>query len=107
MKEVNEETKTLGCFLMMVLGGIIITIVSVLLWWFLAGPFQSRQYEINTHSQQWQAAKVSELRNTVQAYNAATDESQKTALANTFCAEYTELNPPTADLQDAHSLICN
>jgi hypothetical protein len=84
--------------------------LSVGLWfggWALYRANQSAKYEANTHSQQYQAAMVSSERDRVSAYDAATSDAQKTNIATTFCQVYTELDPPTPDLETAHARICN
>ncbi len=74
--------------------------------WFLKGQAQSNQYEVNTHSQQYQAGIVAQERDYANAWRIATDPGQKASIADTFCAEYTQLNPATPDLVDAHASMC-
>lgn len=75
-------------------------------YWALAKAGQSERYNVNTHSQQYQAGLVSQERDRVLAYDTATDEAQKAQIRATFCAAYTQLDPPTPDLADAHIRIC-
>ena len=75
-------------------------------YWALARSAQSNQYNVNTHSQQYQAGVVAQERDYYTAWRTATDAGQKAAIADTFCAEYSELNPPTPDLVDAHASMC-
>lgn len=75
-------------------------------YWWLARASQSNRYDVNTHSQQYQAGLVSQERDRVQAYDVATDDGQKAQIRSTFCAVYTQLDPPTPDLVEAHARIC-
>lgn len=75
-------------------------------YWALAKAGQSARYNVNTHNQQYQAGLISAERDRVTGYDAATDEAQKNQIRSTFCAVYSQLDPPTPDLVDAHTRIC-
>lgn len=90
--------------------GLLVTAVIVGCWfgyWFIAKKIQSNRYDVNTHSQQYQAGLISQERDRVTAYDRAVDEAQRQAIADAFCAEYDQLDPPTADLLRAHARICS
>lgn len=94
----------------MILGGILLTaglcIGGWYGYWALAKAGQSNRYDVNTHSQQYQAGLVAQERDRVTGYDTATDPAQKAQIRSTFCATYAELDPPTPDLVDAHIRIC-
>lgn len=72
-----------------------------LIYWAVAEDSTDRRYEVNTGTQQYQAALISQQRDRVQAWHIATDPGQKTQLATTFCQVQTELANPPADLTNA------
>lgn len=73
-------------------------------WWF-AKKNVDRQYDVNVHSQQYQAAQIDQLRNYIQAYNASDDDAQKAQIKSTFCAVFPNLTQPPVDLQEADMRI--
>lgn len=75
-------------------------------YWHLAKAGQNNRYDVNTHSQQYQAALVSQERDRVAGYDAATDPAQKQQIKATFCAVYLDLTQVPADLSAAHARIC-
>lgn len=75
-------------------------------YWALAKSAQSNQYNVNTHSQQYQAGIQAQERDYAIAWHTATDTGQKAAIADTFCAQYAELTAPTPDLVAAHAAMC-
>ena len=77
-----------------------------LAYWAIAGHGQTRRYEVNTHSQQYQAGLVSQERDRVTAYDVAVDPAQKRQIKVTFCQVYPDLAPPPDDLIIAHDRIC-
>lgn len=83
--------------------------IAVGLWfggWALAGANQTKQYQVNTSSQQYQAGLVAQERDRVQGYATATDDAQKKQIALTFCQVYPDLKPAPADLVAAQSTLC-
>jgi hypothetical protein len=76
---------------------------SFLAWWFFGAAMQSKQYEINTHNQQYQAGLIAQERDRAQAWSVATDSGQKELLRSTFCAVYPSLEPAPADLVAANA----
>ena len=76
-------------------------------YWALARQATTEQYQVNTNNQQYQASLVSQERDRVTAYYAAVDPAQKQAISSQFCQIYPTLNPPTADLIQAHAAICS
>jgi hypothetical protein len=81
------------------------------LYWWVTKDSTDRRYDVNTHSQQWNAAKVDQLRNLAHDYSVAVDPGQKEAIGSQFCSLYQVLNPAppanaTDDLFSAHSTIC-
>lgn len=91
--------------------GIIATVAVIVgLWfggWALAGINQTKQYQVNTNSQQYQGGLVSQERDRVAGYDAAVDLGQKANIKQTFCTIFTDLKPPPDDLILAQSRICN
>ena len=75
-------------------------------YWALSRKATDNRYDINTHSQQYQASLVSQERDRVQAYDAAVDPAQKANVKATFCQVYLTLTQPPADLASAHDRIC-
>lgn len=76
-------------------------------YWWLAPKAANNQYNVNTHTQQFQTGLVQQLRDKVQGYQLATDPAQKANFAQTFCAMYVDLTQPPQDLIQAHFTICN
>ncbi|MFJ4653813.1 hypothetical protein ACIP5Y_21310 [Nocardia sp. NPDC088792] len=74
------------------------------LHWWTALHGADNRYQVNTHTQAYQASLVSQLRDTAEAYRLAVDPGQKTALKSTFCATYLDLTPNTVpnDVLYAH-----
>lgn len=75
-------------------------------YWALTKQAVSNQYDVNTNTQQYQAGLISQERDRVTAYDAATDESQKANIRSQFCTVYADLTKPPADLAAAHTRIC-
>jgi hypothetical protein len=75
--------------------------------WALAGLNQTKQYEVNTNSQQFQGGLVSQERDRVAGYDAAVDPAQKDNIKQTFCTVFADLKPAPEDLVLAQSRICN
>jgi len=75
-------------------------------YWQIAKAGQSARYDVNTHSQQYQAGLVAQERDLITGYDAATDPGQKAQIRSQFCAIYLQLNPATPDLSLAHDRIC-
>lgn len=115
-------TKT-NIVLLTVLGVLLAVAICVGGWfgyWALAGHSQTRRYEVNTQSQQYQASLVSQERDRVVGYDQLTtaiagttdatikaaDQEQQDSIKSTFCAVYADLKPPTTDLLEAQSRIC-
>lgn len=94
----------LGVFAVLCIGGYGV-------YWWVSKDSTDRQYGINTHSQQWNAAKVDQLRNLAHDYDVAQDPGQKAAIQSQFCSIYQVLKPAppanaTDDLFAAHTSIC-
>lgn len=92
-----------------VLAAVAVCAILVAAWfgyWALNKQAVKNQYDINTNTQQYQAGLISQERDRVTAYDATTDESQKTNIRSTFCTVYADLTQPPTDLVDAHSRIC-
>ena len=89
--------------------GVILAIATIILfaltWSGLAPWAADRQREVNENSQSFQDAEVRELRNLVTAINNGSEEQQK-FFTGQFCAQYTAVNEPPADLALAHSELC-
>ena len=75
--------------------------------WALAGANQTKQYQVNTNSQQFQGGLVSQERDRIAAYDAAVDGAQKQQIKTTFCQVFQDLKPAPDDLVTANSRICN
>lgn len=89
--------------------GLAVIVIAVGIWfgyWWIAKASQSQRYDVNTHSQQYQAGLVAQERDLITGYDAATDPAQKAQIRSQFCATYLQLNPPTPDLVLAHDRIC-
>lgn len=100
---------TLKDFKGLIIGIVIIAVVGVggwFLYWTLALKGANNQYNVNTHTQQYQAGLVQQLRDKQQGYDLATDPAQKANFKQTFCAMYPDLTQPPNDLIDANIRIC-
>lgn len=89
--------------------GLAVIMIAVGIWfgyWWIAKASQSQRYDVNTHSQQYQAGLVAQERDLITGYDAATDPAQKAQIRSQFCAIYLQLNPATPDLALAHDRIC-
>lgn len=75
-------------------------------YWWMAKASQNNRYDVNTHSQQYQAGLIAQLRDKAAGWDAAVDTAQKTQIAESFCALYVDLTQPPSDLQSAHIRIC-
>lgn len=82
-------------------------VVGWFLYWHLAESSQNHRYEVNTHSQQYQAALVSQERDRVQGFDAAVDPGQKANIKATFCAAYRDVTQPPDDLLQDVVRICD
>lgn len=81
------------------------------LHWWMAKSTVEHQYDINTNTQQWNAAKIDQLRNLAHDYGVAQDPGQKSAIGSQFCSIYQVVKPAppanaTDDLYSAHATIC-
>jgi hypothetical protein len=76
------------------------------LYWWIAKDSTARQYDVNTGTQQYQSGLISQERDLVIGYHRTTDDSQKAAISDQFCAIYQQLTPPPADLASAYPTIC-
>jgi len=76
-------------------------------YWAIQKQSTENRYDINTGTQQYQSALISQERDRVTAYDVSVDEAQKKNIASTFCAVYSELTNPTEDLSAAERRICN
>lgn len=89
--------------------GLAVIMIAVGIWfgyWWIAKASQSQRYDVNTHSQQYQAGLVAQERDLITGYDAATDPAQKAQIRSQFCAIYLQLDPATPDLVLAHDRIC-
>lgn len=77
-----------------------------LLYWRLALAGQNNQYNVNTHSQQYQAGLIAQERDRIAGYDAAIDPAQKQQIKTSFCQVYPDLTQPPIDIQSAHARIC-
>jgi hypothetical protein len=75
-------------------------------YWYLAKKNVQNQYDVNTGTQQYQAGLISQERDLVIGWNRSPDAGQKTAMADQFCAIYSQIHPVPADLAVAHSTMC-
>lgn len=75
-------------------------------YWAVYKQSVKNQYDVNTHTQQYQSSLVQQERDFAQGYNAATDPAQKAQIRSTFCSMYTNLDNPPADLASAQVQIC-
>jgi len=83
-----------------------VTIGGWQLGWWLNKANANKQYEVNTHTQQYQAGLISQERDNVIGWQHANDSAQKDLIKNTFCTMYLSLTQPPADLVFANSKIC-
>ena len=74
--------------------------------WALAGLNQTKQYQVNTNSQQYQGGLVSQERDRIAGWDAAVDGPQKAQIKTTFCQVYQDLKPAPDDLVTAYGRIC-
>lgn len=96
--------------LLVVAAAVVLVAVCIFGWkgyWALAERGQTNRYNVNTHSQQYQAGLVAQERDRIQGYDTASDEAQKKQIAMTFCQVYPDLNPAPDDLVAAHARICS
>lgn len=75
-------------------------------YWALNRQVISNRYQNDTHNQQYQSGLVSQERDRVQGYDAATDPAQKAQIKATFCQIYPNIDKPPADLVSARNRIC-
>jgi hypothetical protein len=75
-------------------------------YWYLAKKNTQNQYDVNTGTQQYQAGLISQERDLVIGWNRSPDTGQKAAMADQFCAIYSQVHPVPADLAVAHSTMC-
>lgn len=110
---------------------VLLTVLSVVLfvglcvggwfgYWSLAKSSQTRRYEVNTQSQQYQGGLVSQERDRVAAYDElgpviasttdpsikSVDEAQQDQIKTTLCEVFVDLNPAPSDLAQANARIC-
>jgi hypothetical protein len=88
-----------------------VTVVAILAacwlgYWALDRQATSNRYSNDTHNQQYQSGLVAQERDRVQGYDTATDSAQKAQIKAAFCQVYPTLDPPPADLVEAHTRIC-
>lgn len=90
------------------------------LYWKITQANVNQQYQVNTHSQQYQSAQIDEARDYFNGWSSdeqalitapASQKSQWTSQAqdeaNTFCATYADLTKPPSDLiEDATKVGC-
>jgi hypothetical protein len=76
------------------------------LGWWLNKANANKQYEVNTHTQQYQAGLISQERDDVIGWEQATDANQRDLIKGQFCTIYLNLTQPPADLVFANSKIC-
>lgn len=76
-------------------------------WTWIAPKSVANQYNVNVHSQSYQAGLVSQLEDKVAGYDLATDPAQKANFAQFICSRYVDLTQPPQDLIEAHARICN
>lgn len=99
----------LKTFFALIAAGLTVVLLSIGGWygyWALAKSGQNNQYNVNTHTQQYQAGLVAQERDRVTGYDAAVDPAQKAQIKTTFCQVYTDLTQPPADIQSAYARIC-
>lgn len=99
--------KTIGLVIVGVVVAIAIVVGAWTGYWWIARQSQNNRYDVNQHSQQYQGALVSQERDRVQGWDAATDPAQKRQIADTFCAVYETLTQPPTDLVEANARICH
>lgn len=87
--------------------GLVLAIGGWYAYWALAKASTNNRYEVNTHTQQYQASLVSQERDRMSGYLAATDSGQKLAIAQQFCAVFPSLDIPPSDLVSAASQLCH
>lgn len=100
------ETKNIGLYWAIGIGTVLLLIGAWFLYWNLALKGADNRYEVNTKTQQYQAALVAAQRNRVAGWDAAVDEAQKKNIAQTFCTMQLELTQVPADLAAANDRIC-
>lgn len=76
------------------------------LYWWLAKDTTEKRYDVNTGTQQYQSALISQQRDRVQAIDIATHEGQKKQLTLTFCSTQTEVTVVPPDLAAAAARLC-
>ncbi len=90
-----------------VLVGIALLIGGWYAYWGLSRVSTTNRYDVNTRTQQYQAGLISQERDRVSGYMAATDPAQKAVIAQQFCAVYPSLDPPPADLATQAVTLCH
>lgn len=75
-------------------------------YWALRKASVENQYEVNTGTQQYQSGLISQQRDRVAAYDAASSDAQKKNIATTFCAVQQEITKVPEDLIQANARIC-
>jgi hypothetical protein len=104
---VNDTALPAGKIALAVLVSVVLIIGGWYAYWGLTKASTANRYDVNTHGQQYQSGLISQERDRVSGYLAATDPAQKRAIADQFCAVYASLDPAPADLAAQHATICN
>jgi hypothetical protein len=103
----NDTVRGFAWTLLAVLLAVAIAVGGWAVYWRLAGSSQNHRYEVNTHSQQYQAGLESQARDDAQGFDIATDPGQRAQIRMRFCATYPQLTQPAADLTaDAARIGC-
>lgn len=90
-----------------VLAGVVLLVGGWYAYWAIARAATSNRYDVNTNTQQYQAGLISQERDRIAGYMAATDTAQKQQIAAQFCAVYPSLKPPPPDLVTASANLCH
>ena len=88
-------------------GALLLLVVVVVggwqLYWWSARHGVDNRYQVNTHSQQYQSALETQLRDYAHDYGISTDPGQQAQLKAMFCTRYQDLTHPEADLRTAYT----
>lgn len=103
MKKFKSErgSAEVGAGILVAIAAVVVVVLLYAGYWFLVRDTTDRRYETDTHSQQYQSAVVAELRDVYGDFNRATNDGQKVALKERFCARVTELTQVPPDLATA------
>ena len=86
---------------------VVLCVAGWFVYWNVHKANLDQNNQANHQSQQYQDALISQERDRVQGYDAATDKTQKAQIASTFCQVYPNITHPPTDLVQAEARICH